>query len=82
MTITKKPRKADFVLDCSGHLCPVPILMTEEKMADLKKGETLEVIFTDPGAKSDLLAWCKATGHTLLGFRNEKFTGFAVILKN
>ncbi|MBI3316101.1 MAG: sulfurtransferase TusA family protein [Candidatus Omnitrophica bacterium] len=74
--------KADFVLDCSGHLCPVPILMTEEKMADLKKGDVLEVIFTDPGARSDLEAWCQGTGHALLGFRNDKFKGFASIRKN
>lgn len=57
---------ADHRLDCSGHLCPVPILMTEEKMADLKKGEVLEVIFTDPGAKPDLEAWCKMAGHEIL----------------
>ena len=68
-------------IDCSGHLCPVPILMTEEKMVDLKKGEVLEVIFTDPGAKPDLLAWCRATGNECLGFKENKFKNHAYIRK-
>ena len=68
-------------LDACGHLCPVPILMTEEKMAELKEGELLEVAFTDPGAKPDLEAWCAATGNELLSFRDEKARMFAVIRK-
>ena len=71
----------DQQLDCCGHLCPVPILMTEEKMADLKKGEVLEVVFTDPGAKPDLEAWCKVNGQEWVGFRKEKLKGFAYIKK-
>ncbi|HTL70620.1 MAG TPA: sulfurtransferase TusA family protein [Candidatus Eisenbacteria bacterium] len=61
--------KASYQLDCSWQLCPVPILMTEEKLSDLGCGEVLEVIFTDPGARPDLEAWCDATGNPLLGFR-------------
>ena len=60
---------AAFRLDCSGHLCPVPILMAEEKIADLAPGSVLEVVFTDPGARPDLLAWCRSTGHECLGFK-------------
>ena len=70
-----------FSLDCSGQLCPVPILMTEEKMTDLKVGEILEVIFTDPGAEPDLKAWCRASGHEFLGIKKERFTGAAYIKK-
>ncbi len=79
MDLKKYPKV--FSLDCCGHLCPVPILMTEEKMADLKKGEILEMIYTDPGAKPDLMAWCKATGNDCLGFKEEKHKGFAYIRK-
>ena len=73
--------KSSYKLDCSGHLCPAPILMTEEKMADLRRGDILEVIFTDPGAKADLEAWCRATGNELLGFKDEKPKGFSFIKK-
>ncbi|MBI4432653.1 MAG: sulfurtransferase TusA family protein [Candidatus Omnitrophica bacterium] len=69
------------VLDCSWQLCPVPILMTEEKMKALKRGSILEVIFTDPGAKPDLEAWCGATGNELMGFKNQKIKSSAFIRK-
>ena len=68
-------------LDCCGHLCPVPILMTEEKIGELKKGAVLEVAFTDPGAVPDLTAWCRATGQELLGFKKVSPTRFAYIRK-
>ena len=73
--------KSNFSLDCSGQLCPVPILMTEEKIAEMKKGEVLEVIFTDPGAKPDLKAWCGSTGHQIVEFKDEKFKSWAYIQK-
>ena len=71
--------RPNFTLDCCGQLCPVPIIMTEEKIGDLKKHEVLEVIFTDPGATPDLTAWCKASGHTLLGILDGDLKSFAYI---
>lgn len=71
----------DATLDCCGHLCPVPILMTEEKIAELGKNAVLEVSFTDRGAKGDLDAWCRATHNELLGFKDEKMKSFAYIRK-
>lgn len=68
-------------LDCCGQLCPVPILMTEEKMGDLKSGEILEVIFTDPGAEPDLAAWCRVTGNALLKVTRENHQRSAIIRK-
>lgn len=62
----------DFLLDCSDQLCPIPILMTEEKMQDLNKGDILEVLFTDPGAKPDLMAWCRMEQHEFLEYRRDK----------
>ena len=76
-----KKIEVNFSLDCSGHLCPVPILMTEEKMVDLKSGDILEVIFTDPGAKPDLIAWCLATGNEFLNFKSGKLRSSACIRK-
>ena len=72
---------ADHRIDCSGQLCPVPILMAEEKIKDLKKGDVLEVTYTDPGAKPDLIAWCKATGNEALGFKDGKLKSIAYLRK-
>lgn len=63
--------KFEVQLDCRGQLCPVPILMTEEKIAEMKPGQVLQVAFTDPGAQPDLVAWCRATGHELLEFKTN-----------
>ena len=68
-------------LDCSGQLCPVPILMTEEKVKELKKYDILEVIFTDPGAKPDLEAWCAATDNSLLKINTDRGKIFAYVQK-
>jgi tRNA 2-thiouridine synthesizing protein A len=52
--------------------------MTEEKLKTLAAGDILEVIYTDPGAKPDLEAWCRANGQALLGFEemNKKSSAF------
>ena len=73
--------KFSHQLDCSGHLCPAPILMTEEKIERLKTGDVLVVLFTDPGAEPDLEVWCRATGNECLGFKDGKFKSYAYIRK-
>ena len=73
--------KFDIQLDCRGQLCPVPILMTEEKIVQMKIGQVLEVAFTDPGAKPDLTAWCRANGHEIIEFKRNRTEMFATIRK-
>jgi tRNA 2-thiouridine synthesizing protein A len=58
---------ADVKLDCFGLLCPMPIIATAKKMKELKLGQVLEVAATDEGIKTDMPAWCKATGQEFLG---------------
>jgi tRNA 2-thiouridine synthesizing protein A len=77
----EKPKRVDRRLDCSGQLCPVPILMTEEKIAEMGQDEVLEVVFTDPGAKPDLLAWCRASGHAFLACEDGRPKSSAFIRK-
>lgn len=36
------------------------------RMKKLNPGETLEIIANDPGAPTDMPAWCRMTGHTLV----------------
>ena len=63
--------KADQSLDCVGLYCPMPIVKTAEKIKQLKEGEVLEVVADDKGIKQDMPAWCKATGHEVLGTEEE-----------
>ncbi|OMP66299.1 sulfurtransferase TusA family protein [Domibacillus epiphyticus] len=63
--------KVDQVLDAKGLACPMPIVKTKKAMNNLEAGQILEVQTTDKGAKSDLTAWTKSTGHTMLDSKEE-----------
>ena len=58
--------QADVKLDCFGLLCPMPIVKTAAKIKELQVGQTLEVLSGDEGIKTDMPAWCKATGNEFL----------------
>lgn len=46
--------------------CGQLILQLSRKLKDLEGGHVLKLTAYDPGAKEDLPAWCRLTGHTLL----------------
>jgi tRNA 2-thiouridine synthesizing protein A len=50
-------------LDARRLLCPMPVIRTETKVADLNPGDRLEVLCTDRGALHDIPAWCRVNGH-------------------
>ena len=50
---------ADKVLDCSGLLCPIPVLKTSKAIKDIEVGQILQMIATDPGATLDMEAWVR-----------------------
>jgi TusA-related sulfurtransferase len=49
----------------------MPIIKTAEKIKELQIGQVLEIIATDEGIKSDMPAWCKATGQEYLGTEEQ-----------
>jgi tRNA 2-thiouridine synthesizing protein A len=53
-------------LDARNSLCPMPVIKTQNKIAELQAGDTLEVTCTDPGALNDIPAWCRINGHTIV----------------
>ena len=63
--------RVDVTLDCRGLLCPMPALKTSRAIKNLKVGQLLEVLATDPGAKPDMLAWSKRTGYELVRMEEE-----------
>ncbi|BCB03869.1 sulfurtransferase TusA family protein [Bacillus sp. KH172YL63] len=62
---------ADKVLDAKGLACPMPIVKTRKAIKEIESGQILEVQTTDKGAKSDLTAWAKSTGHELVQSTEE-----------
>ena len=58
--------KEDVVLDCSGMLCPMPIVKTSKAIKELQSGQVLKMIATDAGSPPDIAAWSRQTGNELL----------------
>ena len=53
-------------LDLKGLSCPMPIAKTAQAIRDLRPGELIESLATDPGAVPDFKAWCTSTGNELV----------------
>ena len=53
-------------LDATGLKCPIPVLKARKVIRGLARGDTLEVLSTDPGSVADFEAFCDAGGHELL----------------
>ncbi len=68
----------DKELDARGLNCPLPILRAKKALTDMKAGEVLKIVATDPGSVKDFQAFCKQTGHELLSQAeaNREFTFF------
>ncbi|MFQ5944256.1 MAG: sulfurtransferase TusA family protein [Anaerolineales bacterium] len=57
---------ADKVLDCSGTMCPTPVIKTSKAIKEIEVGQVLQMIATDPGAVLDMQAWTRQTGNETL----------------
>lgn len=57
-------------IEASGLQCPGPLLRVSETMGQLETGQQMEITVTDPGFCTDVEAWAKKTGNTVL--KNEK----------
>ncbi len=60
-----------YQLNARRLLCPMPVIRTQDKIAELMPGDVLEVVSTDPGALNDIPAWCRINGHRVLATRRE-----------
>ncbi|QJE73316.1 sulfurtransferase TusA family protein [Aerophototrophica crusticola] len=56
----------DVLLDCSGLICPLPVLRARKRLKDLADGQVLRVLATDKAAPRDFETFCREAGHGLL----------------
>jgi tRNA 2-thiouridine synthesizing protein A len=68
----------DKLLDCSGMLCPMPVIKVSKEIKAMQVGQVLKMIATDRGAPADMQAWARQTGNELLDSHQEdgKFVYF------
>ncbi|HEB57695.1 MAG TPA: sulfurtransferase TusA family protein [Gammaproteobacteria bacterium] len=58
-------------IDARRLLCPMPVIRTQDAVADMRPGDRLEVTCTDPGALNDIPAWCRINGHRVVETRQQ-----------
>ncbi|MDT8404078.1 sulfurtransferase TusA family protein [Sulfuriflexus sp.] len=61
-----------YRLDAHRLMCPMPVIRTQDRVAELNPGDTLEVLCTDPGALNDIPAWCRINGHEVIETKETK----------
>jgi tRNA 2-thiouridine synthesizing protein A len=64
--------KPDETLDARGLSCPMPVLKTKKAMDNLKSGQVLEILSTDPGTRNDLPSWTRRTGNEFMGEKPDE----------
>jgi TusA-related sulfurtransferase len=58
--------EAQKEIDTRGLNCPLPILKAKKALADMKSGDVLKVVATDPGSVRDFQAFARQTGNELV----------------
>ena len=54
-------------IDARGSFCPGPLMELIRGIREGSVGDTLAVISTDNGSKTDIPAWVDKAGHRLVG---------------
>jgi tRNA 2-thiouridine synthesizing protein A len=53
-------------VDARGQSCPGPLVALHKVLKEAERGDLLELLATDPGARSDVPSWAKLSGNELL----------------
>ena len=61
----------EIILDTSGTECPIPVLKARKLAKELKNGNIIKIIATDPLAKADFVHYCAQSGFDFLESYNE-----------
>lgn len=56
----------DKEVDARGLNCPLPILRAKKALSEVKAGQIVRVVATDPGAVKDFEAFARQTGNELM----------------
>jgi tRNA 2-thiouridine synthesizing protein A len=59
------------IIDARNLLCPLPVIRTQDAVAECGAGDELQVRCTDPGVVHDIPAWCRVHGHVVRGITHE-----------
>jgi len=49
----------------------MPVIRVQDQVAEMRPGDELEAVCTDPGALNDIPAWCRINGHEVVETREQ-----------
>lgn len=78
--MTDLPR-ADVRLNERGHRCPMPVIAVARAAKAAAAQTVISVTCTDPGAASDIPAWCQMRGVDYLGCSAEADGAVTYVLR-
>lgn len=55
----------EFMLDCLGEACPVPLIKVQKKMEELASGDMLIVQMDHSCAMKNVPEWARNAGHNV-----------------
>lgn len=61
----------DFEVDARGLNCPLPLLRLKKTISNMKSGEIVRIIATDPAAHLDFGVYSEQTGNIIVSFIKE-----------
>ncbi len=65
-------RQFDKELDVRGLNCPLPLLRSKKTLSQMKPGEVLKVLTTDPAAEIDFRVFSELTGNKILSLKKAE----------
>ena len=72
----------DHILDLRGMIVPVTLLNISQTLREIKSGETVEIVGSDPGTKRDLFKILRTFPYELLNINeNDEKTVYRVCLR-
>jgi TusA-related sulfurtransferase len=72
--------RVSATLDNRGMLCAQGILRLMRVMATVPPAGVVKVLSSDPAAEHDYPAWCRNTGHRLVGHRRGADADWGVVI--
>lgn len=73
---------SDAKLDAGETGCGELVMLMFQAMKKLETGQTLEVLAYDLAAETDIPAWCRSAGHSLLAQNLETYPKRFLIQKS
>lgn len=62
---------SELNIDARGLRCPLPLLRAKQALNQLRAGQSVTVLATDPGSVKDFHAFSAVSGHSLNRFEER-----------